>query len=324
LKKHSPNQLAAVSLDLSQLRALEADPSQLDGVPVIDGALPPHFILTAAIEALAHGKPPLWFSIFAFRQAQPLLIVGTGGFRGAPVNGRVEVGYGVAEPVRGRGIATSAVRQLTALAFAEPDVSAVFAETAVDNVPSRRVVEKNGFLHIGQRETTEDGVVDRWLLSRAVATIEPAIVGGAVDHAKGLARARTAPRAAAIIIENSKVLLDHRFNGDREYWVLPGGSVEAGESPEQACRREAKEETGLEIHIERTVLAFSNDGREESYCLAWPTGGKLELGEPERSRQSPSNRYMLEWTGAVAFRECTFQPGRLKQTIVDLLAANGA
>jgi RimJ/RimL family protein N-acetyltransferase len=160
--------ITVVLLDLSQLRALEADPSQLDRVPIVDGALPPHFLLASAIEALAQGKPPIWFSTFAFIQEQPKRVVGTGGFKGAPADGRVEVGCGVAETVRGRGIATSAVLQLLKVAFADPEVSEVLAETAIGNVASRRVVEKIGFRHIGQRETKEDGVVDRWLLERSL------------------------------------------------------------------------------------------------------------------------------------------------------------
>jgi 8-oxo-dGTP pyrophosphatase MutT (NUDIX family) len=31
-------------------------------------------------------------------------------------------------------------------------------------------------------------------------------------------------------------------------WVQPGGHVDAGESPEEACLREAVEETGLDVH----------------------------------------------------------------------------
>lgn len=158
--------IAVVPLDLAQLRALAADPGQLDGVPIADGALPPQFILAAAIEALAQGQPAIWFSVFAFVQVHPARVLGTGGFKGSPADGRVEVGYGVAGSMRGRGIATAAVRQLLGLAFAEPGVAEVLAESAVANLPSRRVVEKLGFCHIGQRDTEEDGVVDRWLLSR--------------------------------------------------------------------------------------------------------------------------------------------------------------
>lgn len=57
--------------------------------------------------------------------------------------------------------------------------------------------------------------------------------------------------AIAIIIFNEKVLLVKRR--DVPVWVLPGGGIDDGESPEHACIREAKEETGLDVDIVRKV-----------------------------------------------------------------------
>ena len=40
----------------------------------------------------------------------------------------------------------------------------------------------------------------------------------------------------------------HQHDG-RSYWTLPGGGVEAGETPQQAVVREVKEETGLDTQV---------------------------------------------------------------------------
>ena len=39
----------------------------------------------------------------------------------------------------------------------------------------------------------------------------------------------------------------------RDNWLLPGGVIEANESPRQACIREVKEETGLDCHPTRLL-----------------------------------------------------------------------
>ncbi|NOZ77227.1 MAG: NUDIX hydrolase [Euryarchaeota archaeon] len=45
-------------------------------------------------------------------------------------------------------------------------------------------------------------------------------------------------------------------------WALPGGYVECGENVLESARREAREETGLEVEIEGLVGVYSDPGRD--------------------------------------------------------------
>jgi RimJ/RimL family protein N-acetyltransferase len=75
------------------------------------------------------------------------LVVGDAGTHGPPdENGDVEIGYGLAEPSRGRGLSSEFVPALAEMLLARPDVRRVVArEVLASNIPSRRALERAGF-----------------------------------------------------------------------------------------------------------------------------------------------------------------------------------
>src|SRR5512140_330157 len=66
---------------------------------------------------------------------------------------------------------------------------------------------------------------------------------------------------AIIFNENGQVLLSHRR--DMDAWNLPGGGLESRELPSEAVIREVKEETGLEVEIERLVGIYGKVDKDE-------------------------------------------------------------
>jgi ADP-ribose pyrophosphatase len=68
-----------------------------------------------------------------------------------------------------------------------------------------------------------------------------------------------APRAAvgAVVIEKGKVLLVKRkYPPKMGKWAIPGGSVNLGESLQEAAEREIREETGLIIRAKKPICTF--------------------------------------------------------------------
>lgn len=68
-----------------------------------------------------------------------------------------KVGYTVVEPCWGQGYATEALRALLGHVLAEPGMRRVVAETMVDHIASRRVMEKVGMTYCGRRMDDEYG-----------------------------------------------------------------------------------------------------------------------------------------------------------------------
>lgn len=126
------------------------------------------------------------------------------------------------------------------------------------------------------------------------------------------------PRAVAIIIDQStrRVLLVHRWRDGLEYFVLPGGKIEDWETPEEACIREAREETGLEITIGPQVARFNNQGRVEYYFPSTHFSGKLEVGFPKKSWQTFENIYQLEWIPVEQLKGLPLKPPAILSVVL--------
>jgi len=66
-----------------------------------------------------------------------------------------------------------------------------------------------------------------------------------------------------VLIHEDKVLLIKRGKEPlRGRWVVPGGTVEVGETLEQALVREVREETGVVVRPVEVVLVFDRIERE--------------------------------------------------------------
>lgn len=91
-------------------------------------------------------------------------IVGLCSLVKAPVDGSIEIGYGVTQSRRGQGHASKAVHALVTWARQDPRVTLCKAETSVKNEPSQRVLQNSGFVRAGTRTDDEDGDLICWSL----------------------------------------------------------------------------------------------------------------------------------------------------------------
>ena len=58
------------------------------------------------------------------------------------------------------------------------------------------------------------------------------------------------------------ILIKRKNNPYKDYWALPGGFVEYGESVENAAIREAKEETSIDVELIDLVNVYSEPDRD--------------------------------------------------------------
>lgn len=115
----------------------------------------------ARVRMATPGDP--WMFGFSIVERATGADVGDCGYKGPPDHeGCVEIAYGVSPERRGRGYATEAAAALVAFAFAQEGVRLVRAHTLPENGASPRVLEKCGFVRVGEVVDPDDGLVWRW------------------------------------------------------------------------------------------------------------------------------------------------------------------
>lgn len=89
-------------------------------------------------------------------------VVGLCSITRPPEADSIDIGYGIAPDRRRRGSATRAIGAVVEWARAAPNVTAITAETALDNLASQQVLARNGFERVGERLDAEDGQLICW------------------------------------------------------------------------------------------------------------------------------------------------------------------
>jgi 8-oxo-dGTP diphosphatase len=73
--------------------------------------------------------------------------------------------------------------------------------------------------------------------------------------------------------------------GSRQYWVVPGGRLEYGETFQECAVRELREETGLDIAVDKVIFLSEAIAPDRSrhiiniFVSGHVTGGKMQIGD---------------------------------------------
>ncbi len=128
-----------------------------------------------------------------------------------------------------------------------------------------------------------------------------------------------------ILDDESRVLMVKQFHEGREFWLVPGGAIDEGETSFAAAEREVREETGLEVMIGRLIWHIEEVSKKRgmrfvNFFLGDIIGGELKLGEdPEFSSDGQVLREVAFMTKEEIKALPKVYPESLKDELWDIL-----
>lgn len=126
-------------------------------------------------------------------------------------------------------------------------------------------------------------------------------------------------RSAVVLVSDNSLCLIKRVRNGQTYYLFPGGTVEAGETPEAAAAREAFEELGLEVAVGRLVAEVQFVEAQQLFYTAERLGGVFgsgrgkELTSPENSA---SGSYTPVWLTFDDTKKSDVRPKRLVEHLI--------
>ena len=109
--------------------------------------------------------------------------------------------------------------------------------------------------------------------------------------------------AAVIFDEQGRIFATQRGYGEwKDWWEFPGGKIEAGETPQQALKREIREELEAEIEVGELMKTIDYDYPNfhlTMHCFKCRLMGDVTLLEHEAAKWlTPSELNTVNWLPA--------------------------
>lgn len=132
----------------------------------------------------------------------------------------------------------------------------------------------------------------------------------------------------AVIIDKNNILLCKTVDLDKNFYFLPGGHIEHGESVENSLLRELQEETGFECHIKKYLgcLEYSFEPDHSNICHNHEYSFIFEVDsvhlKSDRKVLCPEKQIELLWLPISDLSEIDFRAQPLKKLLDQWLSGD--
>lgn len=109
----------------------------------------------------------------------------------------------------------------------------------------------------------------------------------------------------------------------QEYYTFPGGGLEEGETPEEGCIREIKEEFGIDVNVVKKLYEMKSEkfNQKEVFYLCEYISGEFGTGQgPEFSnnpKYADSGKYLPEIIRREDIENLLLLPTEVKEKFIE-------
>ena len=140
-------------------------------------------------------------------------------------------------------------------------------------------------------------------------------------------------RVSGVAIIEGRVLV-HQFEGEDDFYVLPGGRVDVREPAKEALAREMQEELGCEVRVGRLLWVLDNlfthkgvdyHALELIFEITLPVGSPQASGEPWTGSEDDIDmaggkglELYFQWKPLAELGSIDLKPSCLRQMLLEL------
>jgi ADP-ribose pyrophosphatase YjhB (NUDIX family) len=128
----------------------------------------------------------------------------------------------------------------------------------------------------------------------------------------------------AVVIQDGRLLVTRNVDDEGDFFLLPGGGQEPGESLPEALQRECREEVGAHVEVHDLVLVRDYIGRNHEFAATNSDFHQVELmfrctirGDAPIGNGSNPDGWQIgvEWLDVASLQETRLYPAVLRRVI---------
>ncbi|HNY04624.1 MAG TPA: NUDIX domain-containing protein [Candidatus Woesebacteria bacterium] len=110
-------------------------------------------------------------------------------------------------------------------------------------------------------------------------------------------------RVNVLVVNKNKFVLVFRHKNNEDYYAIPGGGIEEGETSEEAAIREVDEELGLHLNKITLISEVKTDTRHDFNFLSETDDTKINVTGPElKHLNMAEDLFKPEWHTRDSYR----------------------